>query len=289
MLCKKEELRRTRRCLSGEVKDIIQQDVRICAKRAEGSSNNWDTTFATLPRSRARDMVAELMITANYVFSLVMSGAGLTIPFRYQEMFDYVDADTLVELSPYYRYHAFSNAKSAKLSLYPREHCGIGLEQYCTMTSPARKSVDLFCQFQMKAGLQQGHPYAYAYVKNVMDTYMDRNRAVTAFVREQRQILTVAHVGRSPNITMQCLFLKMNPWRRYVQIDEGDSCMEAVALAIEYDLKLTVFIRVDRNSEQLIFPCTFEVTVEGVHEGSGTLKTTPVKLNGPPRLYITAD
>jgi len=65
--------------------------------------------------------------------------------------------------------------------------------------------------------------------------------------------------------------------------------MEAVALAIEYDLKLTVFIRVDRNSEQLIFPCTFEVTVEGVHEGSGTLKTTPVKLNGPPRLYITAD
>jgi len=285
----KAKMRGMRRRDVGELKDVIQDEVRVRSSRSGGEGSSWNTTFEKLGRSGAREMIAELMISANYVFSWVMSGFQVPIPYRYQRMFEYVHGDGILDLSPYYQYLAYGNAKAAKQSTYSQEHCGLGLDQYCTMTSPARKSVDLLCQFQVKAAIGGAKSFPPALVEDVMSTHMERSRAVSNFVREQRRALTMAHLGSQVNETMQCVFLRASTWRTNDKIDDGEPCMEAEVVALEYDLKLMVFIRVDRNSEKLQFPCTFPVKVVGVMPGSGKVITKPVKLAGPPQMLVSAE
>ena len=288
-LCEMAELRGKRRREIGEVKDIRQSEVEIRAVRMEGNANTWQISFDDVPSTGSTEMVAELMISANYVFCAMMDYWRVPIPYRCQDNFHYPDEDMILELSPHYRYRAFRHAKAAQYSLYGYGHCGLGLDMYCTMTSPARKSVDLFCQFQFKVGVLKDTVFDDEYVENVMDSYADMNRKVKSFIKEQRRMLTLTHFKDNPGLQVECIFMKSVPWLMAVKIDEGEVCMNAQVKATKYDFDMNVYIRVDDNARKMVFPCMFKVEVQGLDEVEKSVIAKPVRLSGPPIMTITAE
>lgn len=109
-----------------------------------------------LTNSKAWVLVSEVMITACAVAAQFAGEAGLPVPFRGQEPFDYPEDDVLESFpdGPVRAAVAFRNATPSQIRTEPIEHASLGLDAYLQVTSPIRRSTDLVAHFQLKARLR---------------------------------------------------------------------------------------------------------------------------------------
>ncbi|PXF45667.1 hypothetical protein BWQ96_04571 [Gracilariopsis chorda] len=98
-------------------------------------------------------LVSELMITACTTGAWFAKEAGIPIPYRSQEPFDYPDDDIIDAIpdGPARAAVVFRNAAPSVTSMYPNEHASLGVDYYTQLTSPIRRSLDLITHFQLKA------------------------------------------------------------------------------------------------------------------------------------------
>ncbi|MGC9109370.1 MAG: ribonuclease catalytic domain-containing protein [Caldimicrobium sp.] len=104
-----------------------------------------------LEMTKARDLVSEAMILANYYGALFLKKWDIPALFRSQkEPFQIFEER---ETSLFYQILQLKFMAKSELTLEPGYHSGLGLSCYTTLTSPIRRALDLLIQFQLKAYL----------------------------------------------------------------------------------------------------------------------------------------
>jgi len=105
----------------------------------------------------AQALVAECMILANYSAALFLKNNGVPALYRTQKPGRLsAAARKALPLSERMRLrHAFNRTI---LATVPRVHAGLGLDCYCSTTSPMRKYLDLVMQRQLVAAVQAREP-----------------------------------------------------------------------------------------------------------------------------------
>lgn len=140
-------------------------------------------------------MVSELMITACTTGAWFAKEAGIPIPYRSQEPFDYPDDDIIDAIpdGPARAAVIFRNAGPSVTSMHPNEHASLGVDYYTQLTSPIRRSLDLITHFQLKAFIRgQELPFSVTQIQ--------------------------AEIGRSQDVG-RCARLAENKLRRYWQLE----------------------------------------------------------------------
>ncbi len=116
----------------------------------------------------AQALVAECMILANYSAALFLRDANVPALYRTQKPGRFGAALRREELPLSERVrlrHAFNRTV---IETRPRVHAGLGLECYCTITSPIRKYLDLVMQRQLvSAVLAQEPVYAAGQLRDI--------------------------------------------------------------------------------------------------------------------------
>jgi len=105
--------------------------------------------------SASRFLVSEFMILANSIAARFCARHDIPIIYRVQDK-----PEGLPELDPeHYDPILFDKAikcmKKSRLSLYPGEHGGLGVDFYTQLTSPVRRYTDLIMQRQLAAKLTE--------------------------------------------------------------------------------------------------------------------------------------
>ncbi|MGC8872029.1 MAG: ribonuclease catalytic domain-containing protein [Caldimicrobium sp.] len=104
-----------------------------------------------LEMTKARDLVSEAMILANYYGAFFLKKRNIPALFRSQkEPFQIFEER---ETSLFYQILQLKFMAKSELTLEPGYHSGLGLSCYTTLTSPIRRALDLLIQFQLKAYL----------------------------------------------------------------------------------------------------------------------------------------
>jgi len=102
----------------------------------------------------AQALVAECMILANHSAALFLKQHSMPALYRTQKpgRLSAVASDTLPLPERMRLRHAFNRTI---LATVPRVHAGLGLDCYCSTTSPMRKYLDLIMQRQLVAAVQE--------------------------------------------------------------------------------------------------------------------------------------
>jgi exoribonuclease-2 len=105
----------------------------------------------------AQALVAECMILANYSAALFLKQHGVPALYRTQKpgRVSAATSDTMSLPERLRLRHAFNRTI---LDTAPRLHAGLGLDCYCSTTSPMRKYLDLVMQRQLVSALQEQEP-----------------------------------------------------------------------------------------------------------------------------------
>lgn len=106
----------------------------------------------------AQALVAECMILANHSAALYLKQHSVPALYRTQKPGRFAGAAAREDLPLTERLrlrHAFNRTI---LDISPRAHAGLGLDCYCSTTSPMRKYLDLVMQRQLVAALQAQEP-----------------------------------------------------------------------------------------------------------------------------------
>jgi exoribonuclease-2 len=116
----------------------------------------------------AQALVAECMILANHSAALFLRDNGVPALYRTQKPGRSNAALRRVDMTLAERVrlrHAFNRTI---VETRPRVHAGLGLDCYCSITSPMRKYLDLVMQRQISAALQHREPlYAGDHLRDI--------------------------------------------------------------------------------------------------------------------------
>lgn len=138
------------------------------------------------PEAPSRRLVSELMILANGIAADFAQREGVPLIFRVQDPPD-EPLPPLDDTDPLTIHHARRLLKPARLSLYPLEHFGLGLDAYTQVTSPLRRFADLVMQRQLVAHLAgEALPYDQEELLTVLAT-------AESVEQEIRRVETHAH------------------------------------------------------------------------------------------------
>ncbi len=112
---------------------------------------NGEITVQKIEMTKARDLVSEAMILANYYTALFLKEHEIPALFRSQkEPFQIFEER---ETSLFYQILQLKFMAKSELSIEPGFHSGLGLPCYTTLTSPIRRALDLLIQYQLEAYL----------------------------------------------------------------------------------------------------------------------------------------
>nr|WP_238718031.1 ribonuclease R family protein [Petrachloros mirabilis] len=113
-------------------------------------------SIQVLNPSRARALVAEMMILAGEVAARYGATHKLPLPFRHQPQPELPPEEELLQLLPgLVRDCAIRRCMpKSEVSTTPNRHASLGLDGYCQVTSPIRRYADLVAHFQIKAHLR---------------------------------------------------------------------------------------------------------------------------------------
>lgn len=141
--------------------------------------------------SPARNLVAEFMVTSNFVAARFAAENRIPVIYRVQ---------------PELR----GEAQRPRLSLYPEYHAGVGLDYYAQFSSPIRRYADLVLQRQLVASLSKAstQPYSVEELLTVLAGAENAEAGGRELERRAKRYWTL----------------------RYLQENALDSTLEAVAL-----------------------------------------------------------
>jgi exoribonuclease-2 len=191
-------------------------------------------TIEVLEDSRARQLVAEMMILAGEVAARYGQTHHLPMPFRNQLQPELPPEEELMQLPPGpVRGCAIRRCMPrSELSTTPARHASLGLDTYTQVTSPIRRYSDLLTHFQIKAHLR-GAPLPFS-VEQMQELTMSISSTVQEAVLVERQTNRywgLEYLRRHSNEVWQALMLR---WLRE---------HESLGLVLLEDLGLEIAMR----------------------------------------------
>lgn len=106
--------------------------------------------------TQARELIASAMILTNTLTAEYLYKNG--IPAIYRSQPKPLEIIEEREKSLYLKLLQLKYLSKSELSTYPSFHSGLGVDYYTTITSPIRRFLDLFVQYQLKSYIQGTSP-----------------------------------------------------------------------------------------------------------------------------------
>ncbi|MBL1177351.1 ribonuclease catalytic domain-containing protein [Pantanalinema sp. GBBB05] len=196
-----------------------------------------EIVIQVLQDSRARTLVAEMMILAGEVAARYSQAHNLPIPFRNQPQPELPPEEELLILpaGPVRSCAIRRCMPRSELSITPARHASLGLDTYTQVTSPIRRYSDLLAHFQIKAHLR-GSPLPFS-AEEMQELTMGVSTTIqeaTLVERQTNRYWGLEYLRRNPTEVWQALMLR---WLR-----EQDN----LGLVLLEDLGLELAMRFNR-------------------------------------------
>ncbi|KAM3096251.1 ribonuclease catalytic domain-containing protein [Phormidesmis sp. 146-35] len=204
------------------------------------SSESDEITIQLLEDSRARQLVAEMMILAGEVAARYGRDHSLPMPFRAQPQPELPSESELLQLpaGPVRSCAIRRCMPRSELSITPARHASLGLDNYTQVTSPIRRYSDLLTHFQIKAHLRGADlPFSPDEVKDLMLTISSTVQEASLVERQTNRYWGLEFLRRHSDEVWQALMLR---WLRE---------HENLGLVLLEDLGLELPIRFGRSIE----------------------------------------
>lgn len=197
-----------------------------------------EIVIQVLQDSRARTLVAEMMILAGEVAARYSQAHNLPIPFRNQPQPELPPEEELLILpaGPVRSCAIRRCMPRSELSITPARHASLGLDTYTQVTSPIRRYSDLLAHFQIKAHLR-GSPLPFS-AEQMQELTMGVSTTIqeaTLVERQTNRYWGLEYLRRNPAEVWQALMLR---WLR-----EQDN----LGLVLLEDLGLELAMRFNRS------------------------------------------
>jgi exoribonuclease II len=200
--------------------------------------DNDEISIEVLDDSRARQLVAEMMILTGEVAGHYGQTHQLPLPFRGQPQPELPSEEELMQLpgGPV-RFFAMRRCMPrSEMGITPMRHAGLGLETYTQVTSPIRRYTDLLAHFQLKAHLRgETLPFTAEYLQEVMLSVTESAKQATEVERQTNRYWGLEYLRRNTGEVWQALVLR---WLR-----ENDN----LGLILLEDLGLELVMRFRRS------------------------------------------
>ncbi|WP_017315694.1 ribonuclease catalytic domain-containing protein [Mastigocladopsis repens] len=160
-----------------------------------------DINIEILEDSKARQLVAEMMIVAGEVAARYGQKHNIPLPFRGQPQPELPPEQELLQLpAGFVRACAMRRCMpKSEMSITPVRHSGLGLDTYTQATSPIRRYSDLLTHFQLKAHLRgEVLPFSAEQLKEVMMTVSSITQEVTMVERQTNRYWALEYLRRYP-------------------------------------------------------------------------------------------
>ena len=201
--------------------------------------NEDDITIEVLEDSRARQLVAEMMILAGEVAGRYGQTHQLPLPFRGQPQPELPPDEELMQLpAGPVRFCAMRRCMpKSEMSITPLRHAGLGLETYTQVTSPIRRYTDLLAHFQIKAHLRGDPlPFAAQQLSETMLSVTSVANEATLVERQTNRYWGLEYLRRNADQVWQALVLR---WLRE-QDNEGLILLEELGLELKMRFRRSV-------------------------------------------------
>jgi exoribonuclease-2 len=199
-----------------------------------------EITIDVLYDSRARKMVAEMMILAGEIAARYGQAHNIPIPFRNQPQPELPPQEELLLLpaGPVRSCAIRRCMPRSEMSITPAGHASLGLETYTQVTSPIRRYSDLLTHFQIKAHLRGDPPPFSAHEMQELTLSISNTvQEATLVERQTNRYWGLEYLRRSPHEVWPALMLR---WLR-----EQDN----LGLVLLEDLGLELAMRFTRAIE----------------------------------------
>ncbi|MGV2827943.1 ribonuclease catalytic domain-containing protein [Myxosarcina sp. GI1(2024)] len=223
-------LRRERRKAQGSIQIRMPESV-IKVKDDE------EIIIELLDSSRARQLVAEMMILAGEIGGRYGSENSLPLPYRGQQQPELPSDEELLLLpAGPVRFCAMRRCMPrSEINMTPTRHASLGLDSYVQVTSPIRRYTDLLAHFQIKAHLKgKSLPFTREHLQEIVYSVTSSVYEASLVERQTNRYWSLEYLRRNAECIWQVLVLR---WLR-----EDDN----LGLILIEDLGLELPHRFDR-------------------------------------------
>ena len=170
-----------------------------------------EIVIQVLEDSRARKLVAEMMILAGEVAGRYGEANNLALPFRGQPQPELPSDQELLQLPPGpVRDCAIRRCMPrSEISITPFRHASLGLNTYTQVTSPIRRYTDLLAHFQIKAHLRgEPLPFSTNTTQELIQSVSTTAYEATLVERQTNRYWGLEYLRRQANAEWQALMLR---------------------------------------------------------------------------------
>lgn len=168
-------------------------------------------TIDVLEDSRARDLVAEMMILAGEVAAHYGQVNNLALPYRGQPQPELPSEEELLQVpAGPARFCAMRGCMPrSEMSITPARHAGLGLASYAQVTSPIRRYTDLLAHFQIKAHLRgETPPFSAEQLQEIMHSVSTAAQEARLVERQTNRYWGLEYLRRHADRVWQALMLR---------------------------------------------------------------------------------
>ena len=225
---KRQEWRRTQGAISIHMPESV---IKV--------KNEDEISIEVLEDSKARLLVAEMMILAGEVAGRYGQTHQIPLPYRGQPQPELPSEEELMQLpAGPVRFCAMRRCMpKSEMSITPLRHAGLGLGIYTQVTSPIRRYTDLMSHFQIKAHLR-GDPLPFS-TQQLQETMLSVTTAAneaTWVERQTNRYWGLEYLRRNADRVWQALVLR---WLRE-QDNEGLILLEDLGLELKMRFRRSV-------------------------------------------------
>jgi exoribonuclease II len=199
---------------------------------------NDEIVIELLDSSKARQLVAEMMILAGEVAGRYCQEHNIPVPFRGQPQPE-LPPDQELLLLPAGPVRACALRRCmprSEIGIAPIRHASLGLDTYTQVTSPIRRYTDLLAHFQIKAHLHGDPlPFSGEKMQEILYSVTSSAQEATAVERQTNRYWGLEYLRRNADCLWQVLVLR---WLR-----EEDN----LGIILLEDLGLELPHRFERN------------------------------------------
>ncbi len=197
-----------------------------------------DITIGVLEDSKARQLVAEMMILAGAVGARYGQEQQIPLPYRSQPQPELPSEEELLQLpaGPVRSCAMRRCMPRSEMSITPGRHASLGLDTYTQVTSPIRRYTDLLGHFQIKAHLRGDTlPFSAEELQQILLSVSSTAYEASLVERQTNRYWGLEYLRRHSDEVWQALVL------RWLREDED------LALILLEDLGLELPMRFKRS------------------------------------------
>lgn len=204
------------------------------------SLNSTKLDITKIEDTPSRQLVSELMVLTGAAAARLTAANDIPVPYRFQAAPDLPSEEALASFAPgpVRSFAIVRYMQRGEIGLTPARHAGLGLDEYCQVTSPIRRYSDLLVHFQLKAWLAgETLPFAAQQVQEAIASLSAITYTATQIERHANRYWTLEYLRRSPEASWRGLVLG------YLRE------MENLAMVLLDDIAFRVPIRLQRHAE----------------------------------------